>query len=525
MTLTQDFVQQDFSSILKALPGCHLFLKPDAPVFTILEATETYLQATLSDRSIIGKPLFAAFPQNPLSADATSIKNLDSSLLWVLEHKQPHHMSIQRYDVSDSTKSNFVFKIWKPVNKPVIDETGEVQYIIHTIEDITQEIQAGKRVNKENEPPNASHELEHQKLLTNTILSVSLNGIYALEAVRDSNQCIIDYRYLFANHAIANYLKRSIGEIVGATVLELIPENKTNGFFDYFCRVLEKGEPDRQQTYFTSQNFNGWFDFSVMPVSKNVIIVTIQDITEIKESQLQLQKTNQELKRSNRNLEEFAHAASHDLKEPIRKIHYFSQQLKEQLHDRLKENEARSFSRIENATERMSRLIDDLLLYSYVSLHPHEKEMVDLNETVQQALEDLELDIQEKKALVNIGSLPQLKGYKRQLQQLFQNLIGNALKYCKHNQPPEIKLSAELIETGGKAFHVIEISDSGIGFEQQYSEKIFQMFSRLHGNTEYSGTGVGLAIVRKVAENHDGYVEAISKPEEGATFKVYLPAI
>lgn len=520
MMLTHDPVRLDFLSILRALPGCHLFLKPNAPFFTIMEATDAYLQATMCDRSIIGKPLFEVFPDNPSVPDATGTKNLSNSLSWVLEHKNIHHMPVQRYDVQPSQKSNFVFKVWKPTNKPVLNAEGEVEYIIHTVEEITEQVQSGKGEEGKND---VSVELEHQRLLTNTILSASLDGIYALQAVRDKHQYITDYRYLFANHATANYLKKSIGEIVGATMLELIPENKTNGFFDYFRSVLEKGQPDRQQTYFSSQHFTGWFDFTAMPVSKDVIIVTVQDITEMKESQLRLQQTVAELKRSNGNLEEFAHAASHDLKEPVRKIHYFTQQLKEQLEDRLIESEVRSFGRIEKSTERMSRLIDDLLLYSYVSLHPHEKEPVNLNETVRQVLEDLELDIRQKKAKIHVGSLPQLPGYKRQLQQLFQNLIANALKYSKPGLPPQITIRAELSKAGERLCHVIEVSDNGIGFEQQYSEKIFQMFARLHGNTEYSGTGVGLAIVRKVVENHDGYIKVSSVPEEGASFRVFLP--
>lgn len=206
--------------------------------------------------------------------------------------------------------------------------------------------------------------------------------------------------------------------------------------------MLEKGAPDRKQTYFSAQQFNGWFDFTVVPISKDVIIVTTQDITEIKESQLHLQETVLELQRSNENLEEFAHAASHDLKEPIRKIQYFTDQLKELLKDRLQDNELRSLARIENAANRMSKLIDDLLLYSYVSLRPHEKETIDLSETMQQVLEDLELDIQEKRAEIHVDPLPKLPGYKRQLQQLFQNLISNALKYGNADTAPTINVTA-----------------------------------------------------------------------------------
>lgn len=126
MTLTQDTVRLDFLSILRALPGCHLFLKPDAPFFTIIEATDAYLQATLSDRSIVGKSLFEVFPNNPSLPDATGVKNLSSSLSWVLEHKKIHYMAVQRYDVPASQKTKFVYKVWKPANKPVVNAGGEV---------------------------------------------------------------------------------------------------------------------------------------------------------------------------------------------------------------------------------------------------------------------------------------------------------------------------------------------------------------------------------------------------------------
>lgn len=523
MTLTQDSVRPDYLSILQAIPGCHLFLQPNPPHFTIIEATEAYLQATFTDRSIIGKGIFEVFPDNPSLQDATGVKNLEASLSWVLRNKTTHHMPLRRYDVRQSAKSNFVFKVWKPANKPVLDAAGEIQCIIHTVEEITQQVPDDAPGNsKPLEDP--SLELEHQKRLTNTILSASLNGIYALEAVRDNNDSISDFRYLFVNHTIANYLKKSISEIVGATVLGLIPENKTNGFFDYFCGVLEKGQPDRQQSFFASEQFNGWFDFTVMPVSKDVLIVTTQDITKTIESQLQLQDTVLELKRSNENLEEFAHAASHDLKEPIRKIQYFTDQLKEQLNNRLSESELRLFNRIENASDRMSKLIDDLLLYSYVSQSPHQQEEVDLNETMGQVIEDLELDIQERKAQVKVHPLPHLQGYKRQLQQLFQNLVSNALKYSKADEAPMVTIKAGFNDVEGQPYHVIEISDNGIGFEEEYNEKIFQMFARLHGNKEYSGTGIGLSIVKKVAENHEGFVNAVSRPGEGSRFRVYLPA-
>ena len=246
-----------------------------------------------------------------------------------------------------------------------------------------------------------------------------------------------------------------------------------------------------------------------------------------------MQKSNHELARSNQNLEEFAYAASHDLKEPMRKIHMFSGRLTDRLLDRLDEEEKGYINRIMKATDRMNTLIDDLLMYSHVSRGAELEERVDLNQKLSRVLDDLEVEIEEKKAVVRVDSLPSITGHRRHLQQLFQNLIGNAIKYHKPGLPPEIHISCRRIGaeesipvSTAKPFdhyYLIEVRDNGIGFLQQDAERIFNVFTRLHGNTEYKGTGVGLSIVRKVAENHGGYCWAESKPGEGALFHVLLP--
>ncbi|RYG22472.1 MAG: GHKL domain-containing protein [Chitinophagaceae bacterium] len=134
-----------------------------------------------------------------------------------------------------------------------------------------------------------------------------------------------------------------------------------------------------------------------------------------------------------------------------------------------------------------------------------------------------ELDIAEKKAVIHVGKLPAVQGYRRQLQQLFQNLLSNALKYSKVEESPKIDITASVFTESGTTYHVILVKDNGIGFEQQYADKIFQMFSRLHGKAEYSGTGVGLSIVKKVVENHHGFIRVKSSPGVGSTFEIYLP--
>lgn len=241
-----------------------------------------------------------------------------------------------------------------------------------------------------------------------------------------------------------------------------------------------------------------------------------------------------ELERSNKSLGEFAYAASHDLKEPIRKIRYFLERIKDRLKEKLEEQDLQFFGRIDNAAQRMSTLIDDLLTYSSVSRGVSFSQEVDMNDMIGIVLEDLELEIQEKSGKITVAPLPTIQGHKRQLQQLFQNLITNALKYSKHDVPPVVHISFQQITDKDippgfteravtKEYHIIEVKDNGIGFEQTDAERIFQMFQRLHGKAEYEGTGIGLSIARKVAENHKGYIWAESEPGEGSTFKILFP--
>ncbi|HEV7333069.1 MAG TPA: PAS domain-containing protein [Flavisolibacter sp.] len=254
----------------------------------------------------------------------------------------------------------------------------------------------------------------------------------------------------------------------------------------------------------------------------------------VSERTIELENLNQELKRTNANLEEFAYAASHDMKEPIRKIHLFADRLKQELAEKLTPEQQHLFSRVENAAKRMGLLIEDLLTYSHVSKGVSHREIVDLNTKVQNVLEDLEVEIDEKKAEITIGALPTIYGHKRQLQQLFQNLIGNALKYSKPDVLPQITITAKLVygsdtslhmtaDAARQQYHLLEVKDNGIGFEQVDAERIFNVFTRLHGNAEYKGTGVGLSIAKKVMENHQGFIWAESQPGVGTSFKMLFP--
>jgi two-component system sensor kinase FixL len=250
----------------------------------------------------------------------------------------------------------------------------------------------------------------------------------------------------------------------------------------------------------------------------------IRDITERKRVQEQLEGFARRLQRSNQELEQFASVAAHDLQEPLRKIEAFGDRLKSKCGDQLGEQGKDYLERMQSSSARMRRLINDLLAFSRVTTKARPFEPVDLNQIARETLADLEGSIQQTKGRVEVGELPVLEADPLQMRQLLQNLIGNALKFHKPDEPPLVKVMSRLLhESGGVQLWEITVQDNGIGFDEQYLDRIFQVFQRLHGRQEYEGTGMGLAICRKIAERHCGAITARSQPGLGADFIVVLP--
>jgi signal transduction histidine kinase len=226
-----------------------------------------------------------------------------------------------------------------------------------------------------------------------------------------------------------------------------------------------------------------------------------------------------ELSRSNAELEQFASIASHDLQEPLRKVQTFAAQLTATEHERLSEEGQDFLRRMSDAAGRMRSLIDDLLMFSRVSTKGRAFVPVELGEVVSQVLVDLELSIEESGARVQIGALPTVEADPVQMRQLMQNLLGNALKFRREGVVPELEVSTKLGD------HVAELTirDNGIGFDAQYATRIFRAFERLNGASAYPGTGMGLALCRKIVERHHGTIHAESVAGHGATFTLRLP--
>ncbi|HZD40551.1 MAG TPA: ATP-binding protein [Terriglobales bacterium] len=253
---------------------------------------------------------------------------------------------------------------------------------------------------------------------------------------------------------------------------------------------------------------------------------------DLKRAEAELRKMAAGLERSNHELQEFAAVASHDLQEPLRKILAFGDRLKTKCGDALNEDGCDYLRRMQSAATRMQNLINDLLTYSRVTTKAKPFIAVDLFKLTREVLADLEIRIMQTGGRVELGDLPTIEADPTQIRQLLQNLIGNALKFQRPGEPPVVKVYGRLFDvhdrglsSGSFADKVCQITvqDNGIGFDEKYHDRIFNIFQRLHSRADYDGSGIGLAVCRKIARRHGGDISATSTPGEGATFIVRLP--
>jgi PAS domain S-box-containing protein len=264
------------------------------------------------------------------------------------------------------------------------------------------------------------------------------------------------------------------------------------------------------------------------------LIGTVRDITNEKNYEEELLKNEKklddlvkertfQLARSNEDLQRFAHVASHDLKEPIRKIKTFSTLIQDEYHHLLPEKGNVFLTKILNATDRIYSMIDGVLSYSTLTAEDQPTSVVDLNEVLKNIESDLEILIQEKKATLVIAELPRIEGVPVLLYQLFYNLVNNSIKFSKSNEPPVINIQYAIDYVNDKPFAKIVLKDNGIGFAPEQSEKIFATFTRLNPKDKYEGTGLGLALCKKIIQRHEGYISAHGEINNGAEFTILLP--
>ncbi|WP_247236578.1 PAS domain-containing sensor histidine kinase [Telluribacter sp. SYSU D00476] len=347
-----------------------------------------------------------------------------------------------------------------------------------------------------------------------------------------------------------NFITQSWIQYTGQTMAQALNEgwksvihpNDLQQLHDRWHDALRNGTMLQQAARYRKHDGTyRWHLVRAVPVRKSTreVAFWVGTCTDIHDQILQTEELERRvrertlsLEESKSELEQFAHVSSHDLQEPLRKIMIFSDLLKETSYDQLSDSGKQYLTKIEDTAKRMSQSLRDLL--NFTRLHKVDAyEPTDLNEVLDGALEDLELVIRQKEAVIQKTALPVIPAIGVQIKQLFYNLLSNALKFTTPGVAPHIRISAEPMSESRLSlfpnldpygqYVEITVQDNGIGFEQEYAEQIFTIFSRLHNRTSYAGTGIGLAICKKVVVNHHGEIVAHSKPGEGATFTILLP--
>lgn len=321
------------------------------------------------------------------------------------------------------------------------------------------------------------------------------------------------------DHSLFN--KELTNAMVKQTMLEgqfRFKEKKSGEFLWHLVSVI----PLKDEKQVITQ----WIGFIVDIDAQKRIEVTLKDNRELKETQDQLFENQAELQkkiialnRSNYELEQFAHLASHDLQEPLRKIFFYSDTLNRKYAQTIDEGGIKTLNNMAKAAARMRDLINDLLSYSQLQNQKLIFEEVDLNILINEIINDMDDRIKEKNSKIDTNSLPSIKGNTLRLRQLFVNLISNSLKYSKPGIPPHIEINASKNNENVS----IKVKDNGIGFDEKYREKIFGLFERLHTKDKFPGTGIGLSICKKIVELHHGTISAASQPGEYSIFDVTLP--
>jgi PAS domain S-box-containing protein len=413
-------------------------------------------------------------------------------------------------------------KRWLLTSKlPLRDQDGNIVGLIGIGRDIT-------KLKK------AEEALARERLLLRTLIDNLPDCIYAKDTAG---------RKTLANPAdySKNLRCQTEAEAIGKSDFDFFPKDIAEKFWADDQKVIA-GQPviNREEYLFDEAGRKRWLLTSKLPLrdqdGKIVGLIGLgRDITEqkraedaLRSSEAKLRRSAVQLERSNRELQDFAYVASHDLQEPLRKIVVFGERLKEKNTDKFDSESLDFLDRMQKATGRMQTLINDLLSFSRVTTKAQPFTPVNLAEVAAGVVEDLEGRIELVKGRVELGTLPVIEAEPLQMRQLLQNLIGNALKFRRPEEPPVVKVEAQILpdpDTPEKKLCRLTVSDNCIGFDEKYLDRIFNVFQRLHTRNEYEGTGMGLAIVKKIALYHGGDITAKSKPGEGSTFILTVPVV
>lgn len=423
--------------------------------------------------------------------------------------------------------------------QPLLDGESNITGIVAVGNDVTEQVLSRKKIEESEHRLRELSLLLEQKVKERTEeLAASEKKFYDLFNLSPVCKTLAEVatgNIILVNDAFTQVFGYSRAETINKSSTELgmiSPETRKH----IINELQTKGRVQNEEYEFIKKSGEKLYALTSAEIitigNKEFYLGAYNDISDRKKAEKNIEQKNMELEKMNKELQSFAYISSHDLQEPLRKIQTFATRITQKEQDNLSINGREMFGRMQEAARRMQRLIEDLLAYSRTNNAEQKFELTDLNEILDDVKEELKEELKETNALIKTKSLCVVNIIPFQFRQLLNNLIANALKFSSPGQSPVIQIESEIKDgislhepklLPQKSYCHISISDNGIGFEQQYSDKIFEVFQRLHSKTEYKGTGIGLAIVKKIVDNHGGVITARSELDKGARFDIYLP--
>lgn len=413
-------------------------------------------------------------------------------------------------------------------NSAVLDDDGDVEWVVATGVDVTEQRRAEAehreliRTEAAREAAEAARDsLRLSEDLFSGIVDLCADAIVSIDE---------DHRITLFNQGAEEIFGYTADEAIGEELEILLPEGVQQLHAAHVREFSNSDEASRrmgERGDIYGRRKNGELFPAEASISKQTVegrwyyTAVLRDVTEARQIQDQLERSNEQLARSNEELEHFAAAASHDLQEPLRKIRAFGERLESRYAEQLPDRGRDYLERMRDAAGRMSRLIDDLLSFSRITTRAEPFEPVDFEAVLEEVVQDLEMRIERTDGVVDVGDLPDIEADRTQIRMAFQNLVANALKFHREDVPPVVEVGTEPADEPGVCR--IYVEDNGAGFDEKYLDRIFDVFERLHGRGVYEGTGMGLAIVRKIVDRHGGDIEVDSTPGAGSKFTISLP--
>jgi PAS domain S-box-containing protein len=474
-----------------------------------------------------------------------------ADLLWSLIHPEDIEFLRNRFgEIMQNGKDNTIYESeyrllhkngsWCYFTDRAIvfgrDENGAIRHILSFLYDITDRVHAEK-------------ERVQSETLLKGVLDTSLYGIVVVDAIRNDKQEIVDFRYTLLNEAARKGFGRPLEEVQISTMSQLFPAVLQTGQFSQYCEVVETGNSAIFDVQYLGDGYNNWFT-NVCSKLNDGLVILYYDISDrkaaeakvielnaalentntdlerlVEERTAQLHRVNQELvftnqqfQETNKELEAFSYSVSHDLRAPLRSVNGFAEMLRERYKEQLDEEGLRLLGRITNGAQKMGILIDELLALSRLGRKALQISDVNMMELVRSVLEELNSHNELAEYSIEISALPNAVGDTALLRQVWVNLLSNAVKYSRHSASKTISITS-FVRNGSPVY---AISDQGVGFDMRYADKLFNVFQRLHKERDFEGTGIGLAIVKRIVTKHGGQIWAEAEVNKGATFSFSL---